>query len=381
MHFDLTSAQQCIKDNARKFAQEEIAPLAYRCEEAAEWPYELWGKLAKLGYTGILVPEEYGGSGMSILDYILILEEFARADDSFAIAFQVHHAVSHLFLSYASEDHRRKYLPVLASGEKVGAFALTEPNAGSDASAIQTRAVLKDGEWVINGTKIFITNAGLENSLGVILMAVSGRDADGRNEISSFIVPKETPGFIMGNKFRKIGWNLMDTRELIFDDCRIPEGNLFGVRGKGISQALGGLNLGRIDFGAVATGMAQAALDYSLKHAKERVQFGKPISKFQAIQFKLADMAVNVRIARAMTYRAAWLKDQGLPHQLEATIAKLVGSELARKNVDMGFQIHGGYGFMKEYPISRLYRNVKMMEIGEGTSEVCRMVIARALEC
>ncbi len=381
MRYELTPEQKLIKENARKFAEEEIAPRADEWEEAGKWPYDVWEKMRKLGYTGIIVPEKYGGSGMGFLDYVLVLEEFARADDAFTTSYQVHQLICDMFLLYGTEEHRREYLPILASGEKMGAFALTEPNAGSDASAIQTRAVLKNGEWVINGTKIFISNAGLENSLGVILMAVSGTREKGKKEISSFIVRKGTPGFIIGNKFRKIGWNVMDTRELIFEDCRIPEENVFGTRGKGIAQALGGLNLGRIAFGAIGTGIAQAALEYALKHSQDRVQFGKPICKFQAIQSKLAEMAVNVEVARLLTYRAAWLKDQGKPHHTEATIAKLVGSETAVQNVLLGFQIHGGYGFMKEYPISRLYRNVKMMEIGEGTSEVCRMVIARELGC
>jgi alkylation response protein AidB-like acyl-CoA dehydrogenase len=263
----------------------------------------------------------------------------------------------------------------------MGAFALTEPDAGSDARAISTRAELINGEWVINGTKIFITNAGLKNSMGVMLMAVTAEDATGRKEISSIIVPRDTPGFVKGNKFKKVGWNIMDTRELIFKDCRVPESNLFGIRGKGINQALGGLNLGRIDFGAIGTGVAQAAFDHSIKYAKQRVQFGKPICKNQVIAFMLADMATNVETARMHAYRAAWLKDNGKPHEIEATMAKVVASEIANKNVMMGFQIHGGSGFVKEYEISRLYRNVKILDIGEGTSEICRMVISRSLGC
>jgi butyryl-CoA dehydrogenase len=381
MHFELTEEQRIIKENARRFAQEVLAPRAEHGEETGEWPYDIWEQMRELGYTGVVVPEEFGGVGMGILDSVLILEEFARADDSFATSYQVHNLICDMFLHYASEEQRNTWLPILASGEKMGAFALTEPNAGSDAYGIQTRAVLENGEWVINGTKIFITNAGLQNSMGVILMAVTGQREDNRKEVSSILVPKDTPGFIIGNKFKKIGWNIMDTRELIFEDCRVPADNLFGVRGKGIAQALGGLNLGRIDFGAIGTGVAQAALDYSLKYAQERVQFGQSLSKFQAIQFMLADMACNAETARLHTYKAAWLKDQGKAHATEATIAKLVASEMAHKNVMMGFQIHGGYGFMREYPISRLYRNVKMLEIGEGTSEICRIVISRALGC
>jgi butyryl-CoA dehydrogenase len=384
MNFELTKEQKRIKQSAYEFAQKELAPYALEREDKGEWPYEVWEKMRKLGYTGLITPEEYGGSacGDSVyLDSILVLEEFARADDAFATSFQVHNLIQDMFLLYGSDEQKKEWLPQLASGEIMGAFALTEPDAGSDARAITTRAELINGEWVINGTKIFITNAGLKNSMGVMLMAVTAEDANGRKEISSIIVPRETPGFTKGNKFKKVGWNIMDTRELIFKDCRVPEKNLFGVRGKGLNQALGGLNLGRIDFGAIGTGVAQAALDHSLKYAKQRVQFGKPICKNQVIAFMLADMATNVETARMHAYRAAWLKDNGRPHEIEATMAKVVASEIANKNVMMGFQIHGGSGFVKEYEISRLYRNVKILDIGEGTSEICRLVISRSLGC
>lgn len=384
MRFELTKEQKMMKESAHEFAQAELAPYALEREEDGKWPYEVWEKMRTLGYTGLVVPEEYGGEafGDSVyLNSILVLEEFARADDAFATSFQVHNLVCDMFLLYGSDEQKKEWLPKLASGEIMGAFALTEPDAGSDAYAIETRAELVDGQWVINGTKIFITNAGLKNSMGVMLMAVTGQRENGRKEVSCIIVPRDTPGFIVGNKFPKIGWNIMDTRELIFKDCRVSEDNLFGLRGKGISQALGGLNLGRIDFGAIGTGVAQAALDHALKYAKGRVQFGKPICKNQVIAFMLADMAVNVETARLHAYKAAWLKDQGKPHETEATMAKLVASEMAHKNVMTGFQIHGGSGFIKEYEISRLYRNVKILEIGEGTSEICRLVISRALGC
>jgi short-chain 2-methylacyl-CoA dehydrogenase len=384
MNFELTKEQKQIKQSAAEFAQKELAPYAGEREDSGEWPYEVWEKMSKLGLTGLLIPEEYGGSAYGnsvVMDSILVLEEFARADDAFATSFQVHNLISDMFMQYGTEAQKKEWLPKLASGEVMGAFALTEPDAGSDANAIETAAKLENGQWVINGTKIFITNAGLKNSMGVILMAITGTSDGGRKEISSLIVPRETPGFIKGSKFPKIGWNIMDTRELIFKDCRIPEENVLGTRGKGISQALRGLSLGRIDFGAIGTGMAQAAYDQALAYSKKRVQFGRPICKNQAIAFKLADMAINVETARLHTYRAAWLKDNKKPHDTEATIAKLVGSEMAHKNVMESFQIHGGWGFMKEYDISRLYRNVKIMEIGEGTSEVCRIVISRALGC
>jgi len=381
MDFALNEEQKIVRESARKFAQEYLAPYAEEGEETGKWPYHIWNKMAELGYTGVIVPEEYGGGGMSYFNSILIMEEFARADDSFTTSYQVHNIICDMFNKLGTPEQKKTYLPMLASGEKMGAFALTEPNAGSDASGVQTRAELVNGEWVINGTKIFITNAGLDNSLGVVLMCVTGQRPDGRKEISSILVPKGTPGFIIGNKFRKVGWNIMDTRELSFEDCRVPESNLIGARGKGLANALHGLNLGRIDFGAIGTGVCQAALDYSLPYAKQRHQFGKPISSFQAVAFMLADMQVNTELARMATWKAVWLKDQGLPHDTEATMAKLVASEMAVRNVDMGFQIHGGYGFMKEYPISRLYRNVKILTIGEGTSEVCRIVISRALGC
>jgi short-chain 2-methylacyl-CoA dehydrogenase len=384
MNFELTKEQKRIKQSAQEFAQKELAPFALDREDSGEWPYEVWEKMRKLGYTGLIVPEEYGGEafGSSVyLDSILILEEFARADDAFATSFQVHNLICDMFLMYGTDEQKKEWLPKLASGEVMGAFALTEPAAGSDAGAIETQARLENGEWVIDGTKIFITNAGLKNSMGVVLMAVTGGREDGRKEISSIIVPKDTPGFIVGSKFKKIGWNIMDTRELLFKGCRVPEGNLLGTRGRGIAQALGGLNLGRIDFGAIGTGVAQAAFDHSIKYAQKREQFGKPICKNQVIAFMLADMAVNVETARLHTYRAAWLKDAGKPHSTEATMAKLVASEMALKNVMMGFQIHGGSGFVKEYEISRLYRNVKILEIGEGTSEICRLVISRDIGC
>lgn len=385
MQFELTQEQKIIKKSAYEFAQKELAPFARDRQESGKWPYDVWEKLCGLGFTGMVVPEKYGGQaadGTKYMDSMMMLEEFARADDAFATSLQVHHIICDMFLTYSSDAQKDYWLPKLASGEVMGAFALTEPNAGSDANAIETRAELINGEWVINGTKIFITNAGLENSMGVVLMCVTGDHANGqRKEISSIIVPRGTPGFTPGSKFDKIGWNIMDTREVIFKDCRVPEENLLGIRGKGLSQALGGLGLGRCDFGAIGTGVAQAALDCSLKYAKARVQFGRPICKNQAIAFMLADMAVNVETARLHTYKAAWLKDQGRPHETEATIAKLVASEMARKNVNSGFQIHGGYGFMKEYDISRLYQNVKILEIGEGTSEICRIVISRAIGC
>ena len=384
MEFELSNEHRLLQEMARSFARKEIAPLARKLDETREFPYDLWNKMKELSLPGILVPEEYGGQGLDPFSYVLILEELSRADDSFAATFQVHVLVTEMFKLYGSEEHKRKYLPVLARGEKLGAFALTEPNAGSDASSIQTRAVQaeqKNGEWIINGTKMFITNCGTEISFGPILMAITGQRKDGKKEISGIIVPKGTPGFIIGNRNDTIGWRNMDNRELIFEDCRVPGENLFGVRGKGISQALGGLTLGRIAFGAICTGLAQACLDVSLEYSKDRVQFGQSISRFQEIQFKLADMAVRVQAARTLTHKAAWLRSHGLPHETEATMAKLYASEALVQTAMDGYQIHGGYGFTREYDINRYYRDSKIMTIGEGTSEICRMVIARALGC
>ncbi len=381
MEFEMTDEQRMLQDMAREFARKEIAPVARELDRDRRFPYELWNKLKELSLPGILVPEEYGGQGLDPLTYAIVLEEFARADDSFAAIFQVHVLVTEMYRLYASKEHKEKFLPILARGDKLGGFALTEPNAGSDAGAILTRAELRDGKWVLNGTKMFITNCGTDISFGPIVMAISGKHPGGKKEISSFIVPTGTPGYLIGNRNDTIGWCNMDNRELIFEDCGIPEENLFGSRGKGIAQALGGLNLGRIAFGAICTGLAQACLDASLAYAKERVQFGKPISKFQEIQFKLADMASRVQAARTLTHKAAWLKANGRPHATEATMAKLYASEAAMQSALDGFQIHGGYGFTREYDINRYYRDAKIMTIGEGTSEICRMVIARALGC
>ncbi len=381
MEFEMTDEQRMLQDMAREFARKEIAPAAKELDRNRQFPYELWNKLKELSLPGILVPEEYGGQGLDPLTYAIVLEELARADDSFAAIFQVHILVTEMYKLYASKEHKEKFLPILASGDKLGGFALTEPNAGSDAAAILTRAEQKGGKWVLNGTKMFITNCGTDISFGPIVMAISGKQPDGKKEISSFIVPTGTPGYLIGSRNDTIGWCNMDNRELVFEDCGIPEENLFGNRGKGIAQALGGLNLGRIAFGAICTGLAQACLDASLAYAKERVQFGKPISKFQEIQFKLADMAFRVQAARALTHKAAWLKAQGRPHATEATMAKLYASEAAMQSALDGFQIHGGYGFTREYDINRYYRDAKIMTIGEGTSEICRIVIARALGC
>ncbi len=310
----------------------------------------------------------------------LVTEELARVDDGVAQTFHMQGLMGYIINSYGNEAQKKKYLPTIVAGENP-AFGLTEANAGSDASAIQTRAELKNGNWVINGTKMFITNSGLKTCKWMVLMCITGQRPDGAKEISSIIVPMDAPGLTIGRQIRKIGWHNLDNHELIFEDCKVPEENLLGKRGKGIAYALGTLDLGRIDFGALAVGMAQGALDLALEHAQQRVQFGKPISKFQAIQFKLADMAMEVELGRNMWRKCAWMLDKKMPCTKEAAMCKLYTSEMAYRTIINAMQIHGGYGFTTEYRISRFYRNIPIYTVGEGTSEIQRLVIARELGC
>jgi alkylation response protein AidB-like acyl-CoA dehydrogenase len=295
--------------------------------------------------------------------------------------FHMQALVGEMIKNYGTEDQKKEYLTLMAKGEHMGAFSLTEPGAGSDAGGMVTRAELINGEWVINGNKIFCSNSGLKTCKAIVVMAVTGVDGKGRKEISAIIVPTNSRGFSIGENLKKMGWNYLDNRELYFDDCRVPEENLLGLRGRGLAQALDALDLGRIDFGALATGMAQGALELALEYAKKRIQFGSPISKFQAIQFKLANMATKVELARLMTYKAAWLKSNGMPCTSEAAMAKLYATEAAVEVINDAFQIHGGYAFVKGSAISRFFRNIKIYPIGEGTSEIQRLIIARALGC
>ncbi|MFH0812304.1 MAG: acyl-CoA dehydrogenase family protein, partial [Pseudomonadota bacterium] len=340
LNFELTEEQRMIQEVARKFAREEVAP---RCEEWIEedvFPYDLNARLAELGLTGIMIPEEYGGSGQGALTQELVTEELARVDDGVAQGFHMQGLMAYMMNQYGNEEQKKKYLPTIVAGENP-AFGLTEANAGSDASGIQTRAELKNGEWVINGTKMFITNSGLKTCTWMVLMCMTGQRPTGGKELSSIIVPMNAPGLTIGRQIRKIGWHNLDNHELIFEDCRVPEENLLGKRGKGISYALGTLDLGRIDFGALTVGMAQGALDLSLEYAKQRVQFGQPISKFQAIQFKLADMATGVELGRLMWRKVAWMLDKGMPCSKEAAMCKLWTSEMAYKVIQDAMQIHG----------------------------------------
>jgi len=324
---------------------------------------------------GMTVPEEYGGAGADTLSYAVAVEELTRIDSSVAITVAAHHSLGTLPIFYfGSEEQKREWLPRLASGEKLAAFGLTEPGAGSDAGATRTTAGLRDGHWVVNGSKIFITNAGTEITACVTITARTGED-----EISNLIVPNGTPGYEISAPMEKMGWHASDTRELSFRDCAVSEGNLLGPRGQGFNQFLGILDGGRISVAAMAVGLAQGAYDLAAAYAQEREQFGRPIARFQAVQFRLADMATEIEAARNLVYKAAWAKDQGRPFGREAAIAKLYSGEMSNRVVNWALQVHGGYGYMDEFAISRLYRDQKILEIGEGTNEVQRMVIARHL--
>lgn len=380
MDFSLTEEQQLLRRTVREFAEKEIAPMAEELDETEEFPYALVPKLAELGVFGLLFPEKYGGGGSDTLSYTIAVEELARVDSSAAATVSAHVTLAtNLIYQFGSEEQRQEWLPRLISGQMLGAFGLTEPEAGSDAGATQTRAVLDGDEWVINGTKCFITNSGTDITGVVVITAATGTTADGKKLVSAIIVPQGTPGYRQGKKYKKMGWRASDTRELIFEDCRVPRANVLGEEGKGFRQFLAGLDLGRISIAGLGVGLGQGCLEMALNYAKERVQFGQPLARFQAIQFKLADMATQVELARLITYKAAWLRDNDMPFGRESAMAKLVSSEMANDVARQAVQIHGGYGFINEYPVSRFYRDAKILEIGEGTSEVQRMIIARAL--
>jgi short-chain 2-methylacyl-CoA dehydrogenase len=372
---DLTREHELVRETVRDFAVQRIAPVAEELDRESRFPYEIVGELALLGLMGMPIPEEYGGAGADTVSYAIAIEELTRVDSSVAITVAAHTSLGTMpIFLFGTEEQKRDWLPQLASGQRLAAFGLTEPEAGSDAGATRTRAELRDGEWVINGSKIFITNAGTDISACVTITARTGDD-----EISNLIVPNGTPGYEISRPMHKLGWRASDTRELSFKDCAVPEGNLLGPRGKGFQQFLEILDGGRISVAAMGVGLAQGAYDLAYAYARERKQFGQAISKFQAVQFKLADMATELEAGRALVYRAAWLKDQDRPFAREAAMAKLFTGELSNRAVNWALQIHGGYGYMDEYPISRLYRDQKILEIGEGTNEVQRMVIARLL--
>jgi short-chain 2-methylacyl-CoA dehydrogenase len=375
MLFDLSDDHRLIQETVRDFARNEVAPVAEELDREKRFPYEIVVKLGELGLMGIPFPEEYGGAGGDSLAYALAVEELTRVDSSVAITMCAHTSLgTQPIYLFGSEEQKERYLPDLCAGRKLGAFGLTEPEAGSDAGNTKTRARLEDGEWVINGAKQFITNAGTDISGHV---AITARTGDG--EISNIVVENGTAGYEQGAPYRKMGWNASDTRPLTFTDCRVPEENLLGPRGAGFKQFLHILDIGRIGVAAMGVGLAQGALDEALAYAKERQAFGKPIAKFQAIQAKLADMATEIEAARLLTYKAAYLKDQGRNFTLTAAQAKLKTGRLAVRATEEAVQIHGGYGYIEEYPVCRFYRDAKILTIGEGTDEVQQMVIARAL--
>jgi alkylation response protein AidB-like acyl-CoA dehydrogenase len=375
--FNLTDDQRMTRDMVRDFAQREIAPKAAEIDKTGAFPVDILAQMSELGLMGLPIAEEYGGAGADYISYCLALEEIARACGSTGLTYEAHVSLGCMPLYYfGTEEQKREYLPLLCSGKSIGSFGLTEPEAGSDAGGTKTTARLEDGQWVINGSKCYITNASYAQFVTITAVTDKGQGTRG---ISNIIVPTATPGFVIRASYEKLGLHGSNTTELFFDDVRVPEQNLLGKRGEGFKQFLMVLDGGRIAIGAMGVGIAQACLDASLKYAKERVQFGQPIGKFQAIQFKLADMAMNIELARLMYLKAAWLKDTGQPYSREANFAKLFGSEISTKAALEAIQIHGGYGYMREFPVERYLRDSKLLEIGEGTSEVIRLVIARQL--
>jgi alkylation response protein AidB-like acyl-CoA dehydrogenase len=380
MNFELTKEQQMIKEMVREFAEKEIAPNAAKWDEEAYFPIEVFKKMGELGLLGIPFPEKYGGSGGDTLSYAIAVEEIGRACGGTGLSYAAAVSLGASPIYYfGTEEQKQKWLVPMARGEALGAFGLTEPNAGSDAGGTRTTAVLDGDEYVINGEKCWITNAGYARQ--VIVTAVTEKDERGKNIISAIIVPTDTPGFTIRSNYDKMGVRASNTCELVFENVRVPKENVLGDPKKGFKQFLYTLDGGRISIAALAVGIAQAAFEKALQYAKERVQFGQTISKFQAIQFKLADMAMEIELARNMVYKAAWLKDRGKPFTKEASFAKLFASEMGFRVCNQAIQIHGGYGYMKEYGVERHLRDIKLMEIGEGTSEIQRVVIARQLGC
>ena len=375
MHFDLPDETRLLQRTVREFAEGEVAPVAEELDRTKAFPYDIVREMGELGWMGIPFPEEVGGAGGTSLQYAIAVEELTRVDSSVAITLCAHTSLgTQPIYLFGTDEQKERYLPELCAGRKLGAFGLTEPEAGSDAGNARTRARRDDGDWVIDGAKQFITNAGTEISGHVALTARTGDD-----EISAFLVANGTPGYEQGEPYRKMGWNASDTRPLTFDGCRVPEEHLLGPRGNGFKQFLTILDIGRIGVAAMGVGLAQGAFDQALAYAKERRAFGQPIAKFQAIQGKLADMATEIEAARLLTYKAARLKDAGRSFTLTAAQAKLKTGRLAVRCSEEAVQIHGGYGYIEEYPVCRFYRDAKILTIGEGTDEVQQMVIARAL--
>jgi short-chain 2-methylacyl-CoA dehydrogenase len=378
MNFDLTDEQRAIQSLARDFATGEVKPVAEELDRTKSFPYEIVKKLGELGLMGIPYPDDHGGGGADNISYALAIEELARVDSSVAITVAAHTSLGIWpIYAFGSDAQKRTWLPRLCSGETLAAFGLTEPEAGSDAGNTRTTATLDNGHWTINGSKQFITNSGTDISGFVTITARTAGDG----EISNLLVPNGTPGYEIGEPYRKMGWHASDTRPLSFEDCRVPEENLVGQRGQGFRQFLQTLDGGRIGVAAMGVGLAQGALDEALAYAKQRIAFGRPIASYQAIQTKLADLSTELEAARLLTYRAAAEKDAGRNFSLTAAQAKLKTGRLAVKASEEAVQIHGGYGYIEEYPVCRFYRDAKVLTIGEGTDEVQQVVIARALGC
>jgi alkylation response protein AidB-like acyl-CoA dehydrogenase len=378
MDFTLSPEQEILRESVRSFAEKEIKPLAQALDRKEEFSYETMQKMAELGLFGIVVPEKYGGQGMDYLSYIIATEEIARVDGSHAATVAAENSLGIGPIYYfGSEKQKQAFLPDLCSGKALWGFGLTEANAGSDAVATRTTAIRDGDHWIINGSKIFITNASTEISAGVTVMCRTGTRPDGKPELSCILVKSGTPGYTSKEMHGKMMWRASNTSELYFEDCRVPKENLLGPRGEGFKQMMKTLDGGRLSIGAMGLGGAQGCLEMALRYGRQREQFDMPISKFQANAFKLADMAVEIDAARLMLYRACWLRDSGKPFSKEAAMAKLYCSEVMYRCANHAVQLHGGYGLMQEYNVERFYRDQKLLEIGEGTSEVQRIVIAR----
>ena len=380
MNFDPTDEQSRWRDLAREFAQGEIRPRAAELDREQKFPYDIVREMASLGLMGLTLPEEYGGSGGDFVAYNLALEEISRADTSVGITMEAHISLGCApIAAYGTQEQKEKFLSTCATGESLWAFGLTEEDAGTDAGGTRTTAELEDEQWVINGSKKWITNSGTNITAGVTVIARTGTRGGGRPELTAIIVPQDTPGYTRGRAYEKLGWRASDQHPLYFEDCRVPEENLLGERGRGFHQFLATLDGGRVAVAALSVGLAQACFDEALERAKEREQFGRSISEFQAIQFKLADMAMEIELARNTVLKAAWLKDQGRSFGREASMAKVFASEAAKRAADQAVQIWGGEGFMESSAVARYWRQVKINEIGEGTSEINRQIIARSL--
>ncbi|SFR10992.1 Acyl-CoA dehydrogenase [Lentzea waywayandensis] len=380
LDFRLPSEYEDLRKTVEEFARDEVAPVIGDYYERCEFPYPIVAKMGQMGLLGLPFPEEHGGMGGDYFALCITLEELARVDSSVAITVEAATSLGAMpIYRFGTEEQKAEWLPSLTSGQKLGAFGLTEPGSGTDAGALATTARLDGDEWVINGTKAFITNSGTDITGLVTVAAVTGTQSDGRKEISSIIVPSGTPGFTVSKKYSKVGWSASDTRELSFQDCRVPAANLLGTRGRGFAQFLRTLDEGRVAIAALSVGLAQGCVDESVRYAHERETFGAKIGTYQAIQFKIAEMEARVHTARLAYYEAASRMLRGEPFKKQAAIAKLVSSEAAMDNARDATQIFGGYGFMNEYPVGRFYRDAKILEIGEGTSEVQKMLIAREL--